>query len=99
MDRDKHRPFLWPITDEEARTRETSRIEAEYHLDTAVAHLGIAVTGKLMDAGARVRIVSAIQGMIYNSSPNPSPEEAMRREYAQRELDAETKALGAARSS
>lgn len=61
IDRDKARASLPAIVDEDARIREASRIEAQYHLESAVTNLYIAKTGRIPEKEVLTRLVSAFQ--------------------------------------
>jgi hypothetical protein len=89
MDRDKARQEALSIADELARTKETSRIEGDYHLGMAVSHMYVAKKGKLPGKEVLWRITEAIQNLVYDAGANPSKEQEMRKTYACKTLDAD----------
>jgi len=67
MDRETARKYLTSITDDEARVKETCRIEADYHLGIAIDHLIIAKTGRMPEKEVAWRLKEAIQHLVYDS--------------------------------
>ena len=88
MDREKLRESLPAIPDASVRQAETSRIEGNYNLEIALAHLFIERKGRRANPEELDKVVSAVKVLLYDRASD-APEKAERIKYANAVLDAE----------